>query len=74
MSIVVSICIQHLEINGIFKWDYKNEIRYTHIIQENMLNMMKNSWNGRVFESPLFDNMWKLKYYPNITKFVNIKS
>ena len=29
------------------------------------MKMVKNSWNGRIFGSEIYDNMWVLAYFPN---------
>ena len=59
------LCLSNLCTLNVNKINYTNKSAYFHKIEVNTLNMMKNSWNGRPFESPLFDNMWRLSYYPN---------
>ena len=55
----------NLNMTNINKKDYHNTTTHKHNITKQTMKMMKNSWNGRRFESPLIDNMWKMIYYPN---------
>ena len=46
--------------------NYTNKIKFVDKITNNdVMNMIKKSWPGRLIESELLDNIWKLQYYPN---------
>ena len=42
-----------------------NKPRYIHHIYPETMLMIRHIWNGRIFQSEMFDNLWRFAHFPN---------